>query len=479
MNIKIYIYIILVMSITVIGADAANVTVKNRQILVNGNPFFVKSVGYSPVPIGIDPEFTYPYGDYFIVDNKIIYNRDIPLLKKMGTNTIRLWGWQNNLNHTDFLNRARSNGIYVIVTFWMGPSVYGDISSSGARATIKKNFRDMVKAHKNNSAVLMWAIGNELNAPWMYGNRLNDLFSLINEMALEAHSEEGKNYHPVTTVLADIDIINTITTYNSSTTNLDVWSVDPPVDYNTAHSKTENFDITMYRGRSFGTFFKDYANISRKPLLILEYGIDAYDDKNKTEYEFIGPAYQAIYAKDLWNDIKRNSNITSGGSIMAYSDEWWKGKHGQVRSGCPDYDSSSHSDCGYPINTHPDGYANEEWWGIMRIKDNGTGPDIIQPRAVYNTLKLMWTPPASVTNLKNITYARTYINWTWTDPKDSDFSKVMIYLNGQYKGNVLKGRQFFNATNLKNGTYYKIGTHTVDTYGNINQTWRNHTAKTK
>lgn len=467
-----------------ISAEATNVAVKGRQILVNGNPFFIKGVGYSPIPIGINPEVNWPYGDYFTKDYNSIYKRDIPLLSKMGTNTIRLWGWQNSLNHTDFLNMAERNKMYVVITFWMGPSVYNDISTPGARATIKKNFRDMVKAHKNNSAVLMWAIGNELNAPWMYGNRLNDLFSLINEMALEAHLEEGKNYHPVTTVLADINVINTIKTYNSSMKNLDVWGVDPPVDHNISGMNIDNFDILIYRGKSFGTFFKEYTGVSKKPLLILEYGIDAYDDKNKTEYEFIGVPYQARYASALWQEIKKNSNVTAGGSIMTYSDEWWKGRHGQMRIGCPEDNPSFHSNCGYAINTHPDGYANEEWWGIMRTKDNITCsnpvlcPDIMRPRSVYNSLKILWTPPASITGLKNITYKRNYINWTWVDPKDSDFSKVMIYINGKYKGYVNKGKRYYNATNLINNTYYKIGTHSVDLYGNINMTWRNQTTGT-
>jgi hypothetical protein len=86
------------------------------------------------------------------------------------------------------------------------------------------------------------------------------------------------------------------------------------------------------------------------------------------------------------------------------------------------------------------------------------------------------TPPASVTNLKNITYASTYINWTWTDPKDPDFVKVMIYLNGVFQTNVTNGTQYYNAT-VTPGTY-TIGTRTVDTNGNINATMVTNTSTT-
>ena len=88
------------------------------------------------------------------------------------------------------------------------------------------------------------------------------------------------------------------------------------------------------------------------------------------------------------------------------------------------------------------------------------------------------TPPASITNLVNISYAQTYINWTWTDPADSDLAKVIVYIDGVFKTNVTKGTQFYIASGLKAATIHTIGTRTVDTAGNINTTWVNHTART-
>ena len=49
------------------------------------------------------------------------------------------------------------------------------------------------------------------------------------------------------------------------------------------------------------------------------------------------------------------------------------------------------------------------------------------------------TAPRSITGLANNTYLTTSINWTWTDPSDADFSKVMVYLDGTWKQNVTKG----------------------------------------
>jgi hypothetical protein len=357
------------------AASATAVTIHQRQIRVNGQPFTIQGVGYAPTPIGADPELGNPNGDNFTAASSALYQRDLPLLRAMGANTLRLWGWEINRDHTAFLDAAYNQGvrpIYIIASYWLNAGL--DLNDPAVRSQQIANFRQMVAAHKNHPAILMWMIGNELNAPWMYGNS-DALFSLINEMALAAHQEEGASYHPVTTPLADVNLISTISQRDSAMTNLDVWSVQ------------------VYRGNTFGTLFDDYAAASSKPLLISEYGIDAYDDQAQAEYELVGAPRQAEYAADLWEEIEAHTSVCSGGSIMAYSDEWWKGKYGQndaTHTTCPEGSATTHSACGYAASSHPDGYANEEWWGIVRPVKNGSNPDLMQPRAAYRALQSLW-----------------------------------------------------------------------------------------
>ena len=85
------------------------------------------------------------------------------------------------------------------------------------------------------------------------------------------------------------------------------------------------------------------------------------------------------------------------------------------------------------------------------------------------------TSPAGITNLLSLN-GTTWINWTWTDPPDSDFNCTMVYLNGTWKANT--SNPFYTATNLAPDTLYEIGTRTVDEVGNINGTWISGTAKT-
>ncbi len=347
----------------------------NGKLKLNGAEFIVKCVGYSPTPIGEGPG-----GDYYTFENRSLYERDFPFIRSMGANCIRLWGWDISLDHTDFLDKAYNNGnlpIFIIASYWIDPPPDDNkdiICEIEYREKLKTEFRSMVKKYKNHPAIIMWNIGNELNAPWMHGENLDCLFTLINEMAYEAHQQEGIEYHPVTTALADIDIINTIGNYDSIVPKLDIWGAN------------------IYRGATFGSFFNDYRLVSEKKLIILEFGIYAYDIINGDEYEKIGQPYQAQYAESLWEEIIGNSDICIGGSIMEYSDEWWKGINGQPdKPGCPDYNNNYQSTCGYAIETHPDNYSNEEWWGIMKIKDNGDEPDIKEPRLLYYTLQKLWT----------------------------------------------------------------------------------------
>lgn len=46
---------------------------------------------------------------------------------ELGANTIRLWGWDIDGDHTEFLDMAYNGGnqpIYVIATIWMEPKLY-------------------------------------------------------------------------------------------------------------------------------------------------------------------------------------------------------------------------------------------------------------------------------------------------------------------------------------------------------------------
>jgi hypothetical protein len=138
---------------------------------------------------------------------------------------------------------------------------------------------------------------------------------------------------------------------------LDIWGM------NLYKSDREGFNET----------FTICLSLSSKPIWISEYGIDAYDNRIHREYQ----VEQAIFARNRVLEMA-NSQVCIGGTLMAYSDEWWK-------AGNPD----KHDLGGYPTEAHPDGFSNEEWWGIFHVS-KGSTIDILGKRTIYDTLRCIF-----------------------------------------------------------------------------------------
>ncbi len=319
------------------------VQISGRQLLINGNPYQVRGVCYQPTPIGVD-------GQFGLSDDTRIFQRDFPLLNQMGSNTIRTWGKVN----TNLLNYANQYNTKVVAGFWVDYNA--NLWDPTTRNNIISDFRDYVGQYKDHPALLAWGLGNEQN--YFNGNN-SAWYSLTNEMAKAAYEIEGPGYHPVSIINGEINNIGDPTpgteTDDASLDYIDMWASN------------------VYRGYNFGNFFQDYAGKSQKPLLISEYGIDAWDNANGQEY----PETQSEWNKHQWEQIKAANGISVGGTIMAYSDEWWKAGNPWSQ----DYG-------GYIINgAHPDGYSNEEWWGLVKVKYNGLGQiDTVIPRETFYTL---------------------------------------------------------------------------------------------
>nr|QNO47633.1 hypothetical protein PGBELJNO_00031 [Methanosarcinales archaeon ANME-2c ERB4] len=86
--------------------------------------------------------------------------------------------------------------------------------------------------------------------------------------------------------------------------------------------------------------------------------------------------------------------------------------------------------------------------------------------------------PTSVTNLNESAVGTTWINWTWINHVDENFNHTMVYINGAFKAKVDKDTNYYKAMGLSPASIHTISTHTVDIWGNINQTWVNDTATT-
>lgn len=290
-------------------------------------------------------------------------NRDFSLLNGMGVNTIRTWDKVT----LKLLDKAQAHGLKVIAGFWVD---YGlDFSNARVRAKLIKEFEEYVKKFKNHPAVLFWAIGNESNYKVSGQEQLKAMYSLFNEMAGRAHQLEGGSFHPVSIVNGDlVNLGNPLyTSDDAHLPNIDLWG------------------INVYRGKSFGSLFKEYQRLSQKPLWIAEYGADAYNNKEEREDQ----KTQADWAGNLWDEIVQNNSYNSnaapvcvGASIMSFTDEYWKA-NGEWKASAGSQETGGMSSLGGA----PDNFKNEEWWGLFAIADQGKNPDQRFPRKVVNILR--------------------------------------------------------------------------------------------
>lgn len=286
------------------------------------------------------------------------HKTDLPLIKKMNANTIRLF---MDLGVSDtakaILDELFCNDIMVIMTV---------DEATNDMARIKK----VVEAYKNHPAVLMWMIGNEWNIyPYYYDPAISisDAVQKTQDAALLIKTLDPN--HPVATGYGDIDIndngrrlADTKNYVNNICTAVDVWG------------------LNIYRGNTFGSLFKQWKSITSKAMFLSEFGTDAFhsDNTNNPPTGHIDEIMQAQWDMALWNDIFRNlsandtSKVTLGGTVFEFSDEWWKIQ--------PD----TSQDRGGYTGGHPDGFANEEYFGLVDI-DRKT-------RAVYDSLCVGFHP---------------------------------------------------------------------------------------
>ncbi len=119
-------------------------------------------------------------------------------LKAVGGNSIRTWG-ADNLG--PLLQRAHKLGIMVTVGIWLGHTEQGFNYNDPAQVKAQyEAARDVILKYRDNPAVLMWGIGNEMEG---YGNGDSPvIWRAVEQIAAMAHRLDPN--HPTMTVTAEI-----------------------------------------------------------------------------------------------------------------------------------------------------------------------------------------------------------------------------------------------------------------------------------
>ncbi len=157
---------------------------KNFQLVRNGKPFFIKGASG---------------------------NSHLKELSEIGGNTLRIY---DTINIMQVLDEALKYDLAVIVDIPI-PKYYRDIdlySNEKEYAILKLKVKNLVRKHKDHPALLMWNLGNELSYPLVFRN--NKFINVFNELIDIIHQEDFN--HPVSTALAEIDRMRSLSIYFNS-----------------------------------------------------------------------------------------------------------------------------------------------------------------------------------------------------------------------------------------------------------------------
>ena len=362
------------------------------KLLIDGKPFLIKGVCYSPIPIGKDYEYNF-WGDPaqpWLTDGK--------LMKAAGVNTVRFYRLGKNPAevrkvvddlYAKFGIRSLM-GSYLGLWNWPPPN-YTDKAFTDKT---KSEILEMVRFYKDSPGVLMWVLGNENNysfdqniqrwtsdaidaLPTPEAQRLEKAriyYSFVNDVAREVKKIDSR--HPVVLSVGEV-------------MSLDVAKAQcPDVDV---------IGMLAYRGPGFGNLFRQVKQKFDLPIVMIEWGCDSFNADTREPDE----ADQADYIKLQWNDIKRNSAFSPkgeknclGGTVFEWTDEWWKANPNISHTW------SVHDEAGTWQNTSYtfDAYGadkmnmNEEWWGIVSLdaKKSEKGLNARAPKQSYNVLRSLW-----------------------------------------------------------------------------------------
>jgi len=146
-------------------------TQNGYELLRNGKPYYIKGVG------GLDY---------------------LEKAKEYGANSFRTWSTENAKEHLD---KAHELGMTVCLGFWAQHERHGfDWSNKVAVKLQLEAFSKVVDELKDHPALLMWAVGNEVDL--FYSNF--DVWKHINDIAIMIKEKDPN--HPVTTITAGLDV---------------------------------------------------------------------------------------------------------------------------------------------------------------------------------------------------------------------------------------------------------------------------------
>ncbi len=246
------------------GVSTGPVVVFGGQLYRGEAPFAIKGVLYRPAPPGKTAE---TMDD---ATRTAAIQRHIPLVSQLGANTLRI---SHRLVDDSLLDACAEQGLAVMVGFPIDTTL--DLVDPEVRAGIAADFAMYVAMYAGHDAVLMWCVGDGVNARLADETSRTAWFQLLNLLGWIAYDVEGQSYHPVTTVNTGLSDMRDLS-------GLDLWG------------------LGLAGASTFGTALADYEALGlAQPLWLGSYGISAWNDADAGVDELTQAETDVALAQDL------------------------------------------------------------------------------------------------------------------------------------------------------------------------------------
>ena len=388
-----FLRLVLFLLTTAVFSQSNNVKVvsndKGMKLVVDGKDFMINGMNWDYFPIGTN----YSYSLWKQSDDviKAALDSEMGLLRNMGVNTIRVYtGIQPKWIKYIYENY----GIYTVLNYtfgrygltingkWIVNTEYRDAAT---QELLLSEVTKMVDEYKNTPGVLLFLLGNENNYGLFWAGAETENFPDEEEKKHEVGEKRGRPMYKLMNDAA-IKMKSMDTSHPVAICNGDVLFIDIVAE---ECKDVDIYGVNMYRGVSFGDAFKMVKDKTNKPMMLTEFGADAFNAKDNKEDQ----KSQAYYDVGNWKEIYENAaglgkaGNSIGGFTFQFSDGWWK--FGQTKNLDIHDNNASWSNGGYPIDRDgEENNMNEEWFGICaKGPTNTRGLYDLYPRAAYYALK--------------------------------------------------------------------------------------------
>ncbi|MBM3747468.1 MAG: hypothetical protein FJW34_16910 [Acidobacteria bacterium] len=328
---------------------AARITLADGHFVLGDARFVVRGVAYSNAAIGES-------AGYNLAASSCRYARDLPLMAALGANTVRTYALLHE-NARPFLELLETTGLYWLAGFPLEPFHDPGQPLEARKRHILDAFGEYARRFHGQRRLLGYVFGSEVTRDYnaKFAGSPSDFYALLAEAAALLRQIEPQDTPLLTTAVRDAAEL----ALSPEGLSFWSWNANP--------------------GRSFGGLLEQARRAAGKPVLIAEFGVDAFDERTRQEDE----RAQAEAAAGLWGEITA-TNWLLGGIYSSFLDEWWRGGP----------DARFHGGGGSPQPGYPDGFRNDGWSGIFRVTATGQpGADSLGARSVAGVLTRLWGGP--------------------------------------------------------------------------------------